>query len=102
MRFGFLSHLVCFFSVLPCLASAEIYSAKAMAHGQEQAKKQVLVELASALFVHIESESVSVSDSRKGVSATSTTKMSTNLPILGAQGELLPQADRGSVSWVFG
>ncbi|GAA3937906.1 hypothetical protein [Litoribacillus peritrichatus] len=91
MRFGFLSLLVCFFSVLPCLASAEIYSAKAMAHGQEQAKEQVLVELASALFVHIESESVSVSDSRKGVSATSTTKMSTNLPILGAQVNCFPK-----------
>ena len=95
MRLRLISLTFCFFSVLfcvqPCVVRAEIYSAQAIAKEPSQAREQVLVELASALFVHIESESVSISDSRKGVSATTKTKMSTNLPMLGAQVDCFPK-----------
>ena len=73
------------FFISPCFVYSETYIAEAFAENKTRAKEQVLVELASALFVHIESESTSVADNKSGLSARSKTKVTTNLPILGAE-----------------
>lgn len=63
----------------------QVWEAQSYGPTETYAREQVLSNLASNLYVQIESESTSIADSAKGLKATTKTKATTHLPILGAQ-----------------
>jgi hypothetical protein len=66
------------------LAYSLVFEAHSFGETEALAREQVLSSLASSLYVNIESESLSVADSKTGLHSTTKTKVSTHLPVLGA------------------
>jgi hypothetical protein len=82
--------------ILCCLSSsvfAEIFSTQSYGETEAYAREQVISHLASSLYVQIESESISVADNVSGLSSSHKVKLTTNLPVLGAQIDCYPKTD---------
>ncbi|MFC3150088.1 hypothetical protein ACFOEK_03530 [Litoribrevibacter euphylliae] len=71
--------------VFVSVSYGQTWDAQSFGPTEAYAREQVLSHLASNLYVQIESESVSVADTVKGLKSTTKTKATTHLPILGAQ-----------------